>query len=171
VTGRYAEDTSVPADRSRAEIERTLARYGATAFAYGWEGDRSIVRFKFDGRQYGLTITMPDRESLRRVPDKGRIGGYRDRTDTQLETAYDQACRQKWRALALVVKAKLEAVASEISTVEREFLADTLLEHGQTVGEWISPQLKAVYEDGGMPEMLPGLGTARKALPRASGER
>jgi len=33
---RYAEGTSVPADRSRAEIERTLTRYGADQFAYGW---------------------------------------------------------------------------------------------------------------------------------------
>ena len=33
---RYAEQTSVAAERSRAEIEGTLTRYGATAFMYGW---------------------------------------------------------------------------------------------------------------------------------------
>jgi hypothetical protein len=163
VTGRYAADTTVPADRSRAEIERTLTRYGASAFAYAWEGDRSIVGFKFEGRHIRLTLTMPARESFRRVPDKGRIGGFRNRTDAQLETAYDQACRQRWRALALVVKAKLEAVESGISTLEREFLADVVLSEGQTVGEWIAPQLEVAYRNGGMPEMLPGLA---KALPR-----
>lgn len=160
---RYAQDTTVPADRSRAEIERTLTRYGASAFAYGWEGDRGIVGFKFDGRHIRMTLTMPDRESLRRAPDKGRTMGYRNRTDAQLETAYDQACRQRWRALALVVKAKLEAVESGISTLEREFLADMVLPEGQTVGEWIAPQLETAYRNGGMPEMLPGLA---KALPR-----
>jgi hypothetical protein len=163
VTGRYAADTTVPAERSRAEIERTLTRYGAGAFAYGWEGDRSVVGFKFNGRHIRLTLTMPERESLRRIPDKGRVMGFRDRTDTQLETAYDQACRQRWRALALVVKAKLEAIESGISTLEEEFLAWTVLPEGQTVGEWIAPQLEIAYRNGGMPEMLPGLA---KVLPR-----
>jgi hypothetical protein len=38
---RYASETSVSQDRSRAEIERTLQRYGADMFSYGWkdEGD------------------------------------------------------------------------------------------------------------------------------------
>jgi hypothetical protein len=40
---------------------------------------------------------------------------------------WEQACRQRWRALALVVKAKLEAVQSGIATFEDEFLAYTML--------------------------------------------
>ena len=35
---------------------------------------------------------------------------------------WEQACRQRWRALALVIKAKLEAIDAEISTFEEEFL-------------------------------------------------
>jgi hypothetical protein len=35
---RYAADTSVSVEKSRMEIERTLARYGADAFAYFSEG-------------------------------------------------------------------------------------------------------------------------------------
>lgn len=34
---RYAQNTSVPMDRSRAEAEKTLIRYGANGFAYAWE--------------------------------------------------------------------------------------------------------------------------------------
>ena len=34
---KYAATTDVPAEKSRAEIEATLRRYGATGFAYGWE--------------------------------------------------------------------------------------------------------------------------------------
>jgi len=37
----YAEDTRVPIERSRSEIERTLERYGATAFSYGWDEQRA----------------------------------------------------------------------------------------------------------------------------------
>lgn len=37
MTSRYAEGTSVPMERSRAEAEKTLIRYGAHGFAYAWE--------------------------------------------------------------------------------------------------------------------------------------
>lgn len=36
----YAQGTEVPADRSRAEIERMLIRFGADQFVSGWERDR-----------------------------------------------------------------------------------------------------------------------------------
>jgi len=38
--GKYAAKTEVPEHQSRTEIERTLTRYGATAFAYGWSAGR-----------------------------------------------------------------------------------------------------------------------------------
>jgi len=42
----YAENTSVPVDRSKAEIEKTFIRYGAGQFAYGWDGNRIMVGFQ-----------------------------------------------------------------------------------------------------------------------------
>jgi hypothetical protein len=51
---RYAAQTEVSSDRSRSEIERTLRRYGATAFAYGWEGNRAQIGFKLADRQINL---------------------------------------------------------------------------------------------------------------------
>lgn len=41
----YASQTTVSPDRSRAEIERTLSRYGATGFMYGWS-DRGAISGK-----------------------------------------------------------------------------------------------------------------------------
>lgn len=38
----YAQNTDVPSDRSRAEIEKTLSHYGAFSFMYGWQ-DASAV--------------------------------------------------------------------------------------------------------------------------------
>lgn len=73
--------------------------------------------------------------------------------------AWEQACRAKWRALYLIIKAKLEAVESGISTIEREFFYDIVLPDGNTVGEFLSPQLDMVYESGNMPPMLPMLRT------------
>lgn len=44
----YASDTSVPVDRSKAEIERILERYGASAFMYGWDKDSNASMIAFE---------------------------------------------------------------------------------------------------------------------------
>jgi hypothetical protein len=66
--------------------------------------------------------------------------------------AGEQPCRLK----ELLIKAKLEAVESEISTVETEFMTWMVLPNGETVGQWMMPQLEAIYQSGKMPPLLPG---------------
>lgn len=155
MSARYAADTEVASDRSRAEIERTLRRYGASAFAYGWDRTMASVMFEMAGRQVRLQIPMPDPAS-----DEFTLTptGRRTRSPGAAEQAYEQAVRQRWRALALVIKAKLEAVASGITTVEQEFLAHIQLPDGSTVGDWAAPQLAIAYERGTMPALMPGGG-------------
>lgn len=149
---RYAANTEVPSDRSRAEIERTLRRYGASAFAYGWEGNRAQIGFKLADRQIRFMLPLPDPEAEEfTLTPTGR-----ERSEKAAEDAYEQAVRQRWRALALVIKAKLEAVEAGISTVEREFLDAIMLPDGRTVGDWLGPQLEAVYARETMPALLPG---------------
>jgi hypothetical protein len=70
---------------------------------------------------------------------------------------YDQAVRQRWRALVLVLKAKLEAIESGISSFEDEFLAQTVLPDNTTVGGFMRPQLDRAYELGVMPSAMPAL--------------
>lgn len=70
---------------------------------------------------------------------------------------WEQAVRQRWRALALVIKAKLEAIASEISTFDDEFLANIVLPDGSVTGDWMRPQVAEVYRTGTMPALLPML--------------
>ena len=45
----YAEKTQVTPEKSRIEIERILQRYGADQFAYGWEGTRAMLGFRYQG--------------------------------------------------------------------------------------------------------------------------
>jgi hypothetical protein len=151
---RYAESTTVAADRSRAEIERVLARYGASQFMYGWEGTTAIIGFKAHGRLIRFLLPLPDRQAREFTHTPHRQSR---RSQAEIERAYDQAVRQRWRALALVIKAKLEAVASDITTFENEFLAHTLLPNGSTVGDWAAPQLEKAYASGAMPALLPAL--------------
>lgn len=143
---RYAADTTVSQERSRSEIETTLKRYGATSFAYASEEDRAMIGFRIQGRMVKFIISMPDR--------KDRAFTHHSRGMRTADAAYkawEQAGRQRWRALALVIKAKLEAVSAGITTVEDEFLAHTVLPNGSTVGQWAKPQLAIAYENGAMP--------------------
>lgn len=148
---RYAERTSVNSDASRAEIERTLRRYGASAFGYGWEGQQATVMFVLANRRirFELPLPDPDADEFTRTPARGNA-----RSADAAEKAYEQAVRQRWRALALVIKAKLEAVEAGISTVEDEFLAFVVLPNGSTVSQWVQPQIEQSYATGQMPPML-----------------
>ena len=149
---QYAANTSVSGEKSRGEIERTLTKYGATQFMYGWDEDRAIIGFRMDGKMVQFTLQMPDKddEEFRLTPS----GKHERAADAQLK-AWEQATRQRWRALALVVKAKLEAVESQITTFEEEFLAHIMLPNGQTAGSFMLPQIKAAYKTGNMPSLLP----------------
>ena len=79
------------------------------------------------------------------------------RSREQQEKAYEQSVRQKWRALAASIKAKFAAVEAGISVFEREFFYDTVLPNGQTVGEYMLPQIEEAYRIGNMPPLLPTL--------------
>ena len=148
---RYASETSVSVEKSRAEIEATLRRYKADAFAYATEATSAMVMFRIADRQIRFILTMPDPRSreFTHTPAKHQL-----RSAVEAERAWEQACRQRWRALALVIKAKLEAVAAGITTVEDEFLAHTMLPDRTTVGEWIKPQIAEAYQLGHMPKSL-----------------
>lgn len=148
---RYAENTSVTSEASRSEIERTISRYGATSFAYGWENDRAVIGFRIDDRQVRFVLPMPNRNDreFTHTPTRGT-----PRTPTAAATEYDKAVRQRWRALALVVKAKLEAVEAGIVTFDEEFLAHIVLPGGQTVHDTVMPQVARALETGVAPGML-----------------
>lgn len=142
---RYAEQTSVSSDSSRAEIERTLRRYSAQSFLYGWDADRAVVGFVLRERQMRFILPMPDPTSRDFTHTPAR--GYR-RSDDERDKAYEQAVRQRWRALNLVIKAKLEAVAAGIVTFESEFGMHMVLPSGRTVAEEIVPAIDDAYETG-----------------------
>lgn len=140
---RFAEKTSVTSDKSRAEIERTLSRYGATGFMYGWGAEHALVAFEMGDRRVKFELPMPDRadRKFRYTPAQGRL-----RSDSQIEAAYEQAVKQRWRALALVIKAKLEAVESGITIFDEEFLAHIVMPNGLTIGKQLVPQLGTLQE-------------------------
>lgn len=148
----YAQNTSVSVEASEAEIKRTLTRYGATGYMSGFQGSQNIVAFELNARRVKFVLVLPDRdaEEFQHTP-----GGRRRRDREAAYKAWEQACRASWRALALVIKAKLEAVETGITCFEDEFMAHIVLPNGRTVGEWMQPQIEAAYSHGKMPPLLP----------------
>lgn len=147
----YAAKTDVSVARSKAEIEAIVERYGAAQFLSGWASDGSaLIGFSMKDRQVKFLLQMPD-PSERRFTHHSK--GPRSPDAARKE--WEQACRQKWRALGLVIKAKLEAVDAGISIFEDEFLANIVLPNGNLVGQEIRPRIAQAYDSGNMPPLLP----------------
>jgi hypothetical protein len=153
--GRYAEGTEVPVEKSRAEIETILARYGADQFMYGWKDSGVVIAFRASNRHVRFVLPLPDRQAkeFTRIPEN-QHGGFRAASPEVAYKRYEQACRQRWRALALCIKAKLETVATGISHFEDEFMANIILPNGQTMGDHAKPLIAEAYESGKMPALL-----------------
>jgi hypothetical protein len=134
---RYASGTEVPVSKSRMEVEQLLMKHGAHQVMIGSDSQlrSGFVAFTIERRQY--RIQVPPRESGGRPAQQ------------------EQAQREQWRALLLLLKAKLEVVASGFATHETEFLAYVVLANGATVGDEIAPRLREMYESGNMPRLLP----------------
>ena len=147
---RYASTTSVSSAKSKAEIEAIVERYGASQFVSGWSAEHAVVGFTMQGRQVKFVLKMPDKADKQFTHhSKG------PRTADAALAQWEQACRSRWRALLLVIKAKLEAVESGISIFEDEFMANIVLPDGQLVGQFMRPQIAHAYETRQMPALLP----------------
>lgn len=166
----YAEGTSVTVERSRAELDALLRKHGAQQRVFADDDARglALVGFSFaptvdERRQYRLEIPLPKLESFatRDVRAQGRSRSTRrvPRSPDEQRKAHEQACRERWRAIVLLVKAKLELIALGVSSVEREFLADLVLANGATVHDSIAEGIRKAYLSG---EVRPLLGMGER---------
>lgn len=154
---RYAASTEVPVEKSRAEIESTVRRYGADGFMSGWADDRATVQFRCQDRHVRFVMTLP-RQDEKRFTDFTRGHGVPHRRNPeQSRKLWEQACRQKWRALALLVKAKLEAVDAGIATFEESFFANVVMPDGRTVYEAARENVAIAYATWKNVPLLPGV--------------
>jgi len=126
---RYAETTKVPVEQSLLAIQAVVAKYDGGQFAYGLGDEQAVIAFTKDDRQVRFYVSMKDRD-----PQDRRVA---------------------MRALLLVIKAKLEAVASGIMLFEDEFLANIVLPNGSLVGQEVRARIAKAYETAEMPALLP----------------
>lgn len=134
----YAENTKVPVVQTRSEIEQLLERHRAKQYgtAVDYDALQARVQFRLHDRIVRFVIALPDSKKLG--------AGVR----------LERAERQRWRALLLVIKAKLESVENNIETFEQAFLANVVLPNDRTVADVVLPQIKMAYTTGKMPLLL-----------------
>ena len=61
----YARNTTVSAIRTRNEIEETLERYDADAFAHATQGNLATVIFAMENRRIRFVLELPDPQDFR----------------------------------------------------------------------------------------------------------
>lgn len=146
---RYAQSTHVPVTQSKGEIERILQRYGATEMANGWKEDRALMQFRMNDRVIRFVLPLPRKEEFGKTPT-----GRERHSESRLLNKWEQACRQRWRALALTIKAKLESAESGIEEFETAFMGQIVMPNGRTISEEVLPMIERAYKSGKMPPLM-----------------
>ena len=142
----YASNTVVPVGQSKAQIEQLLQHAGAKDLCMASSPGVAMVGFIIKGLGYKIILPLTDPKSCECTPTG------RKRKDVRLVSWHcEQSDRARWRALLLIVKAKLEAVSLGITTTDREFAADLVMQDGRTLHQHLSQHILS----GQMPKALP----------------
>lgn len=103
----------------------------------------AFVAFALGGRNVKVVLPLPKVEEFSTRQFRGRVV---EASEEWQAKSWEQACRERWRALILVLKAKLELIEIGASTVDREFLYDLMLPNGRTVGDELAGQLDGMQQ-------------------------
>jgi hypothetical protein len=130
--GKFAAKTDVPAERTMAEIEATLQRYGCQQFARLTDRDAGTetIAWRTEGAGYRITIHGTEKDQVR---------------------------RQRWRATLLAIKAVLEWSAINEVPVSALLMPHLVLADGRTVAE-STPVAVAQIAGRGWSALLEGSG-------------
>ena len=150
---RYAKETTVAVEKTRAEIEKTLIRYHATEFVSGWKPGGAMIAFKIGSLFVRFVLPLPGKGEKRFTHKADRYGFDRELSATQAAKTWEQEVRSRWRGLLLNIKGKLEAVELGISTKEEEFLAHIVLPDDRSMGEWLIGEALPQIVAGNVPQI------------------
>lgn len=150
MSGKFALGTDVPVGRTVDALTTLVRSAGAkdTLIAHGDE--RSIFGFRMRDRSIRFVIPTPRVEDFKRT-DRGVL-----RSDDAAARARAAEERRLWRALYLVVKAKLEAAESGVVSFEEEFFAHTVATNGRTFAD-LARSRELLFEADARPAALAGM--------------
>ena len=124
---RYAEGTTTSIENSKAEIERTLRRYGVTSSAFMSTPTSGAVVFEAVGCRIRFDVPQG-----------------RDEKEN----------KRQWRVALLRIKTRLEEAASTGEPLQSVFLSNIVLPDGSTVGQKLLPELIEVAKGKPLPPLL-----------------
>lgn len=157
MTRRYAEDTSVPISRSRAEVDRLLREWGAEAVQWSDEYAHDCVNLRFvwpkgEARYIArFRLRLPTRVDLEPQARDGRTGRT---SEGKLRRLLEDRGKREHRALLLWLKGALNAVDLGLVEAEAIFLPFMGGKDGRTVGEVFVPRMGVLME-GSADRLLP----------------
>ena len=145
----YGATTNVGVSQTQDAIKRLLLAEGATGFGVAEEGQKAVVMWRIHDRSYRMVFNLPNMNDAKfcQTPT-GRLRSTRDTI-----RLHDQAIRAHWRAMLLVIRATLEAVALGVVSIEQAFGSALVLGHGMSVGEVV----EAKAASGKLPDSVPML--------------
>ena len=127
---RYAQNTTVPIERSQAAIRKLLDRVDADQFMFGGDGSRIVIGFRAHDRYVRIDLPIED-----------------DKPQTE---------RMKWRHAVLYITARVTEIQNEMLSFDEAFLPNLVLPDGSTFRDLALPAVTQTYETGELPALLPG---------------
>lgn len=141
---QFANQTSVPVRRSKDEIMAVIEKYGCDGMSMHQTSDAWGIDFYAHGRKVRFMIKHPSEDDPKY---KTSHSGRRQRNTGGRKAAWEQDLRQIYRALLLIIKAKLEYVESGHAIFEHEFMANIIDPvSGKMMGDMVTPMIAERYE-------------------------
>ena len=151
MTRRFAQDTTVPIAKSRGEIDSLLRAWGCGQIQWSDDYERGRVRLQFvwqrQERAYlaRFDLQLPSDADLRSRAKDGRSQKF---SEPKYRKLMEGNGRREHRALALFIKAALNAVEDGIISPEQVFLPYLVGRDGRTLAEAAIPRLPQLLAGG-----------------------
>lgn len=148
----YAAGTNVGEERSRAELQYILERFGADQFGYA--SDRTTfqarIMFRFKGANFAFSMPLatPNDRRVKFTPS-GKL-----RNGTQVAANMQDENRRRWRSLCLTVKAMLVGVEDGIFNFAEIFMPYMIWGDGRTTAQTLLPIVESDIKSGNGLRML-----------------
>lgn len=136
----FAKGTKTAIGTTEQQIKTMLQKAGADAVAMFEERTRAVVAFHLNGLAIQFRLPLPTPDDFRQTR---RGSGWMENSEATKSSLWVQACRERWRALHLCIKAKLESVEQNIETFEEAFLPHIQMPDGETIGDKVLPEMRA----------------------------
>jgi hypothetical protein len=140
------QNTSVPAEKSAAEIEALLQRHGAAKMGKEYANGRiTSMYFEMATPEGSFPFRMPVKvDAVYTIFTRNRV------LSQSQQARYEQAERTAWRIAREWVKGQLDMIQTQMVTLTEVFFPYMLIENGQTAFE--------VFRDGGLSALMPPAG-------------